>query len=419
MSESCEITDVETMLYFVFGIIITFLCIVIFVCWIKRIHCFPIRERSPYMCLICLILFWLNLCLIPMNLMEYYFTEAEDMGNEHYINTLKFFSFFTLFGIYSNYLIRSFRLAYVIGTQSNNFIFNFFMKNETSLIIVNILVSFIYGLFGVYLFEPNQMLFEAIVCVKKQEKYDINGSWEVFVVLSDFLFGSCLLIVVFFLKRIKSCYHIVEEMVVTAIIIVICNFIYYLLCLVLDYQYSEDKHTLINTTLFIRNVLLIYYSFIKTLIISHRGRAPTPSYILFQELRYFLYDHRCVIIFHEYLKAIYPETINSFLFYLDFVSQRINGKELFNEYFLVENNKIEEINENIVKRVREEYEHREDFSFENMMEIRDMVYENLGNIFINYKNTKSCRKLVDEYDYHDLITERLYAYNMESFNMQA
>ena len=105
------------------------------------------------------------------------------------------------------------------------------------------------------------------------------------------------------------------------------------------------------------------------------------------------------------------------MFYLDFVSQRINGKELFKEYFLGRNT-IHGINANILERFKEEYENNEDFAFENMMELRNLVYEILEIIFINYKNTKSCKKLIDKFESYDLITERLYAYNMESFNMQ-
>ena len=416
------LTKSETLTYFSLGIILTFICGITGYFWLKRIHCFPIRERSPYMSLMCLVYIWMNTMIIPINLMVYWFKSFNINEDSYYIKIMTFISFFTLFGIYSNYILRTIRLTYVIGTHYKCSCFDFIMKKEKYFFVLNIIIGCIYGVVGICIYDEKYLPFETVLCLQDFQLYEqieTMTTWEIFLCVNQFFNETFLILLVFVLKRIKSGYNIVKELVLMVIIMVVSNFLYYLPYHLLE-QYIDSNLIILKVVVFVRNILLIYFSFIYTLIISHHGRAPTPTYIIFQELRYFLYDHTCVKVFHEYIKRHYPEHQNSFLFYLDFVSQRVNGRELFKEYFLnIEDDFIKGINNaNLIIRLKEEYEQNEEFSFDHMIEVRDIIYENLEALFQNYKQTRSCKKLIDMFEYHDLITERLYAYNMESFSMQ-
>ena len=414
-----SVSKIETLLDFVLGILFTVLCFVIAFFWIKRIHCFPIRERSPYVSMMCLFFIWINTIIVPVNLLVYYMV-TKIYENSFYVQFMTFMMFFTLFGIYTNYILRAVRLFYVVATRYNCFFFDYLMKNEVYFFTINVFVAAAYGFVGIYLYDAKNMPFETVTCLNDLQVYKEGKdftSWETFLFVNQFTNQSLLLILVFYLQRIKSSYNIVKEFIMMVLVMVISNFVYYLLYHLLEDNYIEQILLILRVIIFVRNGCFIYFSFIHTLIISHHGRAPTPTYMLFQELRYFLYDHTCVKVFHSYIKNNYPDHVNGFLFYLDFVSQRVSGKNLFREYFL-NNDQIGGIHESLYNRLREEFDQNVELPFENMMEVRDLVYENLEGLFINYKKTKSFRKLIKVFEYHDLITERLYAYNMESFNMQ-
>ncbi len=412
-----SVSEIETLIYFGLGILFTVLCFVTNFFWIKRIHCFPIRERSPYVSMMCIFFIWINTIIVPINLLVYYWV-TKIYRNSFYVKFMTFMMFFTLFGIYTNYILRAMRLVYVVTTHFNCFFFDYLIKNEAYFFVINVMVAAIYGFIGIFLYDAKNTSFETMICLNDfqlcKDAKKIT-SWEIFQFVNQFIIQSILLILVFSLKRIKSCYNIVKEFVMMFLVIFISNLVYYLL----SYLPKDIDEVLLilRLIIFVRNVLFIYFSFIHTLIISHHGRAPTPTYMLFQELRYFLYDHTCVKVFHKYIKKNYPNHVNGFLFYLDFVSQRVSGKNLFREYFS-NNDQIGGIHENLYNRLKEEFDQNIELPFENLMEVRDLVYENLEGLFKNYKRTKSFRKLINVFEYHDLITERLYAYNMESFNMQ-
>jgi len=411
-----NLTGVETLIYVILGGIITFGCILIIYIWMKRIHCFPIRERSPYMSLICLVFIWINTMLIPINLIAFYLSESGFHEDSFYIQLMTFFSFSSIFGVFTNYVLRTLRMTYVVATNYTLNCLDSIMKQEIYLIMINLCIAVTFGLVGVYGYDARDVPFETVICLSDfelyEEEHDIT-KWEIVLYIIQFIYEVLLIILVFGLKKIKPGYNIVKELVVMVFVMVMSNFVYYLLYHLLE-NYITINLIFIRLNILIRNLFFIYFSFIHTIIISHHGRAPTPTYIIFQELRYFLYDHTCVNVFHKFLKENYPNQINGFLFYLDFVSQRINPNDLFNEYYL----QIQGVNENLFNRIKEEFEQNEEFSYENMIELRDCVYESLEVSFGNYKKTRSCRKLIDEFEYHDLITERLFAYNMESFNMQ-
>lgn len=420
MAAICDtsVSDVESIIYFIIGVLLSFITIVLMILWMKRIHCFPIRERSPYMSLLCLVFLWINTIIIPSNLIFYFLKGSSVDPSPLYVKIMTFLSFFSLFGIYANYILRSFRLAYVAATQSSYFCFDFFMKSEHYLIVINLLIGVVYGLLGIIIYDAEGLSYETVICLKDFKNYEKREIviWELFINITLFINDAILIFLVFSLKRIKSCYNIVKEFVIMVSVMFFSDGLYYLL---FHFLLGDNYNSLIFLKLIIllRNFILIYISFVHTLIICHHGRSPTPTYIIFQDLRYFLYDHTCVTVFHQYIKKMHSEDLNCFLFYLDFVSQRISGKELFKEYFLIsEKNKVHGVNNNILKRLEEEYEINEEFSFENMTELMDVVYKILEMLFLNYKNTKSCRKLIDKFEYYDMITERLYAYNMESFD---
>lgn len=413
-------TEAETIVYLVVGGLVTIACATISYIWLKRIHCFPIRERSPYMSFICLIFIWINTMLIPINLLVFYKIRSGIYEDDFYIRIMTFFSFSSVFGIFTNYIFRALRMTYVVATNYTIAWLDSMMKREVYLISLNLIISLLFGFIGAFVYDAKDVPFETVICLNDFEAYENQREitpWEIFIYVVQSIYEILLIFLVFGLKKIKPGYNIVKELVMMVFVMVVSNFVYYLLYHLLE-KFIPINLILIRLNIVLRNLFFLYFSFIYTIIISHHGRAPTPTYIIFQELRYFLYDHTCVTVFHEFLKRVYPNQVNGFLFYLDFVSQRVSAKDLFIEYFQGKC-KVDGVNAMILNRIKEDFDrNEEDFSHEQIIELRDVVYEGLELRFVNYKKTKSCKKLIDEFEYHDLITERLFAYNMESFNMQ-